>query len=31
VQAVADLVAGQVDMYFGNASEMLPHFGSGDN
>ena len=30
VQAVADLVAGHVDMYFGNASEMLPHFGGGD-
>ena len=25
VQAVADLLAGHVDMYFGNASEMLPH------
>jgi tripartite-type tricarboxylate transporter receptor subunit TctC len=30
VQAVADLVAGHVDMYFGNASEMLPHFAGGD-
>jgi tripartite-type tricarboxylate transporter receptor subunit TctC len=29
VQAVADLVAGHVDMYFGNASEMLPYLGSG--
>jgi tripartite-type tricarboxylate transporter receptor subunit TctC len=28
VQAVADLVAGHVDVYFGNASEMLPHLGS---
>src|SRR5882757_2925671 len=25
VQAVGDLLAGHVDMYFGNASEMLPH------
>src|SRR4051812_21530365 len=24
-QAVADLMAGQVDFYFGNASELLPH------
>jgi tripartite-type tricarboxylate transporter receptor subunit TctC len=30
VQAVADLLAGHVDMYFGNASEMLPHLGSGN-
>jgi hypothetical protein len=30
VQAVADPVASQVDMYFGNASEMLPYFVSGD-
>jgi len=29
VQAVADLLAGHVDMYFGNASEMLPHLNSG--
>jgi hypothetical protein len=29
VQAVADLLAGHVDMYFGNASEMLPHLTSG--
>jgi tripartite-type tricarboxylate transporter receptor subunit TctC len=29
VQAVADLLAGHVDMYFGNASEMLPHLGGG--
>jgi len=29
VQAVADLLAGHVDMYFGNASEMLPHLASG--
>ncbi len=28
VQAVADLLAGHVDMYFGNASEMLPHLHS---
>jgi tripartite-type tricarboxylate transporter receptor subunit TctC len=28
VQAVADLVAGHVDAYFGNASEMLPHLSS---
>ena len=27
-QAVADLMAGQVDFYFGNASELLPHAGS---
>ena len=25
VQAIGDLLAGHVDMYFGNASEMLPH------
>ena len=29
VQAVEDLLAGHVDMYFGNASEMLPHLNSG--
>src|SRR5262245_30020288 len=29
VQAVGDLLAGHVDTYFGNASEMLPHLGSG--
>ena len=29
VQAVGDLLAGHVDMYFGNASEMLPHLSSG--
>jgi tripartite-type tricarboxylate transporter receptor subunit TctC len=29
VQAVGDLIAGHVDMYFGNASEMLPHLDSG--
>ena len=29
VQAMADLLAGHVDMYFGNASEMLPHLTSG--
>jgi tripartite-type tricarboxylate transporter receptor subunit TctC len=29
VQAVGDLLAGHVDMYFGNASEMLPHHNSG--
>jgi tripartite-type tricarboxylate transporter receptor subunit TctC len=28
IQAVADLVAGHVDVYFGNASEMLPHLSS---
>jgi len=28
VQAVGDLLAGHVDMYFGNASEMLPHLTS---
>jgi tripartite-type tricarboxylate transporter receptor subunit TctC len=28
-QAVGDLLAGHVDMYFGNASEMLPHMDSG--
>ena len=27
-QAVADLMAGQVDFYFGNASELLPHVNS---
>jgi len=27
-QAVSDLMAGQVDLYFGNASELLPHAGS---
>src|SRR6185503_19288256 len=27
-QSVSDLVSGQVDMYFGTASEMLPHLGS---
>jgi tripartite-type tricarboxylate transporter receptor subunit TctC len=27
-QAVSDLMSGQVDMYFGNASELLPHIGS---
>ena len=27
-QAVADLMAGQVDFYFGNASELLPHANS---
>jgi tripartite-type tricarboxylate transporter receptor subunit TctC len=29
VQALGDLLAGHVDMYFGNASEMLPHLHSG--
>jgi len=29
VQALGDLLAGHVDMYFGNASEMLPHLKSG--
>ena len=29
VQALGDLLAGHVDMYFGNASEMLPHLNSG--
>ena len=29
VQAVGDLLAGHVDMYFGNASEMLPHLNGG--
>jgi len=29
VQAVGDLLAGHVDMYFGNASEMLPYLDSG--
>jgi tripartite-type tricarboxylate transporter receptor subunit TctC len=28
-QAVSDLMAGQVDLYFGNASELLPHADSG--
>ncbi len=28
IQAVGDLLAGHVDMYFGNASEMLPHLHS---
>ena len=27
-QAVSDLMAGQVDLYFGNASELLPHIDS---
>jgi tripartite-type tricarboxylate transporter receptor subunit TctC len=27
-QAVSDLIAGQVDFYFGNASELLPHINS---
>jgi tripartite-type tricarboxylate transporter receptor subunit TctC len=27
-QAVSDLMAGQVDLYFGNASELLPHISS---
>jgi tripartite-type tricarboxylate transporter receptor subunit TctC len=27
-QAVSDLMAGQVDLYFGNASELLPHINS---
>src|SRR3954447_16880097 len=27
-QAVSDLMAGQVDVYFGNASELLPHIDS---
>ena len=27
-QAVSDLIAGQVDLYFGNASELLPHINS---
>src|SRR3954467_9414721 len=27
-QAVSDLLAGQVDVYFGNASELLPHINS---
>jgi tripartite-type tricarboxylate transporter receptor subunit TctC len=27
-QAVSDLIAGQVDVYFGNASELLPHIDS---
>ena len=27
-QAVSDLIAGQVDVYFGNASELLPHINS---
>jgi tripartite-type tricarboxylate transporter receptor subunit TctC len=29
VQALGDLLAGHVDMYFGNASAMLPHLHSG--
>jgi tripartite-type tricarboxylate transporter receptor subunit TctC len=29
VQAIGDLLAGHVDMYFGNASEMLPHLNGG--
>jgi hypothetical protein len=24
-QAISDLIAGQVDFYFGNASQLLPH------
>jgi tripartite-type tricarboxylate transporter receptor subunit TctC len=27
-QAVSDLIAGQVDLYFGNSSELLPHINS---
>jgi len=27
-QAVSDLISGQVDLYFGNASELLPHIAS---
>jgi tripartite-type tricarboxylate transporter receptor subunit TctC len=27
-QAVSDLMSGQVDLYFGNASELLPHINS---
>jgi tripartite-type tricarboxylate transporter receptor subunit TctC len=27
-QAVSDLMSGQVDLYFGNSSELLPHVGS---
>ena len=27
-QAIADLISGQVDLYFGNASQLLPHAGS---
>src|SRR5262249_21990270 len=27
-QAVSDLLAGQVDLYFGNSSELLPHMNS---
>src|SRR5262249_42507750 len=27
-QAIADLMSGQVDFYFGNASQLLPHAGS---
>ncbi len=27
-QAVSDLIAGQVDVYFGNSSELLPHINS---
>ena len=26
-QAIADLISGQVDLYFGNASQLLPHAG----
>jgi tripartite-type tricarboxylate transporter receptor subunit TctC len=29
MQTVGDLLAGHVDMYFGNASEMLPHLNGG--
>jgi tripartite-type tricarboxylate transporter receptor subunit TctC len=28
-QAISDLMAGQVDLYFGNASQLLPHADSG--
>jgi tripartite-type tricarboxylate transporter receptor subunit TctC len=27
-QAISDLISGQVDLYFGNASQLLPHAGS---
>jgi tripartite-type tricarboxylate transporter receptor subunit TctC len=27
-QAISDLISGQVDLYFGNASSLLPHIGS---
>ena len=27
-QAVSDLMSGQVDLYFGNSSELLPHIDS---